>query len=56
MKGITIMCLIPFDEDAIRGLIVDMPYWMHPIQWWRRQFYIIADENAVSLLIEKCEK
>ena len=23
-----------------------MPDWMHPIQWWRRQFYLIADENA----------
>ena len=25
----------------------ERPEWMDPIQWLRRQFYLIADENAV---------
>ena len=48
--------MVIFDEDKIRLLILDMPNWMHPIQWWRRQFYEIADENAGITLDREMRK
>jgi|18_taG_2_1085343.scaffolds.fasta_scaffold00535_18 hypothetical protein len=54
-KGRT-MKLIPFDENKIALLIEGMPDWMHPIQWWRRQFYMIADENVGITLDREMRK
>jgi hypothetical protein len=44
--------LLPFKEELIAEFIIDMPDWMHPIQWWRRQFYLIADE-AVGITLDR---
>jgi len=43
--------MVPFDEDKIKGLIEGMPDWMHPIQWWRREFYMIADPNVSNSMV-----
>ena len=48
--------MIIFDEDKIALLIEGMPDWMHPIQWWRRQFYMIADVNAGITLDREMNK
>ena len=48
--------MIIFDEKRIAELIVGKPDWMHPIQWWRRQFYMIADVNAGITLDRRMNK
>ncbi len=48
--------MIIFDEKRIAELIDGMPDWMHPIQWWRRQFYLIADPNAGITLDREMRK
>ena len=48
--------MIIFDEDKIALLIEGMPDWIHPIQWWRRQFYMITDVNAGITLDREMNK
>jgi hypothetical protein len=46
------MRLTPYKDELISEFIQDKPDWMHPIQWWRRQFYIIADP-AVGITLDR---
>jgi hypothetical protein len=48
--------LTPHRYESLGGLVEGKPIWMHPIQWWRRQFYTIADENAGITLDREMKK